>query len=69
MKKQMELFRIAIEETVVDEFILEADNKDDAIEIAIQKYKEGEFILEPGNLIGKQMAVVDYTSPTEWFEF
>ena len=65
----MKLFRIAIEETIVDEFILEANNEDDAIEIAIQKYKEGEFILEPGNLIVKQMAVVDNTTPTEWFAF
>jgi len=65
----MEMFRIAIEETVIDEFLIEAINRDEAIDIAIRKYKEGEFVLDPGNLIAKQMAVVNYTSPTEWFDF
>jgi len=65
----MELFRVAIEETVIDEFLIEANNRDEAIDIAIQKYKKGELVLEPGNLISKQIAAVNYASPTEWFEF
>ena len=65
----MGMFRIAIEETITDEFIVEAYDKDEAIDIAIRKYEEGEFVLEPGNLIVKQMAVVNYISPTEWFAF
>jgi hypothetical protein len=65
----MELFQIAIEETVIDEFFVEANDKDEAMDIAIRKYKRGEFVLEPGGLIAKHIAVVNYTSPTEWFEF
>ena len=34
----MELFRVAIEETVIDEFLIEADDRDEALDIAIQKY-------------------------------
>jgi len=66
---QMKMFRVAIEETVIDEFLIEANDKDEALDIAIQEYQEGELILEPGNLISKQIAAVNYTSPTEWFEF
>ena len=66
---QMELFRVAIEETVIDEFLIEADDRDEALDIAIQKYKEGELVLEPGNLISNQIAAVNYTTPTEWFKF
>ena len=65
----MELFRVAIEETVIDEFLIEATDKNEAIDIAIRKYREGDFVLEPGNLISKQIAVVDHNSPTDWFEF
>ena len=65
----MSLFRIAIEETVIEEFEIEANNEEEAIDLAIQKYRDSEFVLSPGNLITKQMAVVDYKSPTKWFEF
>ena len=65
----MKLFSIAIEETVVDEFLIEANDRYEAIDIAINKYKKGEIVLEPGNLMTKQIAVVNYTDSTEWFEF
>jgi len=64
----MELFRIAIEETVINEFFIEASDKNDAIDIAIRKYEERAFDWDPDNIIVKQMAVVDLTSPTEWFK-
>ena len=65
----MGTYRIAIEETVIDEFLVKANDEEEAIKIAIRKYDAGEFVLEPGTLITKQMAVVDCNSPTEWFEF
>jgi len=65
----MELFCIAIEETVINEFFIEANDEIEAIDIAIRKYDDGEFVLDPGHLTARQMAVVEHTTPTEWFEF
>ena len=65
----MEFFRIAIEETVINEFFVEANDKNEAIDTAIQKYDDGELVLDPDHFKSRQMAVVNNTSPTEWFEF
>lgn len=66
----MPKYTIIIEETVSQGFEIEAESAEDAMEIAEQKYNNGEFVLEPGNLVSKQMAI---TSPenevTEWTEF
>lgn len=66
----MKKFIIAIEEMVSQEFEVEAENAGEAMEIAEEKYKNGEFVLSPGNLVARQMAV---TAPdnevSEWTEF
>lgn len=66
----MKTFTITIEETVSQEFNVEAESAEEAMEIAEEKYNNGEFVLEPGELVCKQMAI---TSPndeaTEWTEF
>ena len=63
-------FKVAIEETVVGEFEVEADNFAEALEIAEEKYKKGEFVLEPGEVQFKQMAIVEPSNEvTEWKEF
>lgn len=62
-------FKVAIEETVVDEFTVEADSESEALEIARQKYRKGEFVLEPGEVQYKQMAVVSEKENHEWHEF
>lgn len=63
-------FVICIEEMVSEEFEVEAETPDRALEIAEEKYNSGEFVLEPGNLVSKQMCI---TFPgdecTEWIEF
>ena len=64
----MQKYRIAIEETVSEEFEVEAESKDDAIKKAIEKYRTGEFILEPGKLQYKQISIVDDEND-EWIEF
>ncbi len=64
----MKKFIIAIEETVVQEFEVMADNSIEALEIAEQKYRKGEFVLEPGEVQFRQMASVG-DEPTEWMEF
>jgi len=62
-------FKISIEETLVDTFEVEANNAEEAIDIAIKKYKIGKFVLEPGHLVSKQMAVTDPNKEPEWFDF
>ena len=64
-------FEITIEETVSETFVVFADSEEDAVNIATKKYNFGEFVLQPGSLVAKQMSVhdVDNDTYTEWFEF
>ena len=66
----MKKYIIAIEETVVDEFEIEANDFEEALAIATEKYRKGELVLCPGELQFKQIAILkpDYES-TEWIEF
>ena len=63
-------YTITIEETVAKDFEVEANDAEEAYEIAEQKYKSGEFVLDPGECQFRQIAV---TAPndeaTEWKEF
>jgi hypothetical protein len=68
----MPKFTVTIEETVSDDFEIEADNAEDALLAAEQSYKQGELVLEPGNLIFKQMACKPENSDeycSDWREF
>ena len=63
-------FVITIEEMVSQDFIVEAETADEAMEIAEARYKDGTFVLEPGNLVCKQMAIMEpEDEATEWTEF
>ena len=57
----MTKYTIAIEETIVKEFEVFADNTAVAMRIAEKKYKEGDFILNPGEVQFTQMSVVNPT--------
>lgn len=63
-------YTITIEETVAKDFEVEANSAEGAYETAEQKYKDGEFVLDPGECQFMQIAI---TSPsneaTEWREF
>ena len=63
-------YTITIEETITKDFEIEASSADEAYEMAEQKYKDGEFVLDPGECQFKQIAI---TAPsdeaTEWKEF
>ena len=63
-------YTITIEETVAKDFEVEANSADGAYETAEQKYKSGEFVLDPGECQFRQIAI---TAPsdeaTEWREF
>lgn len=68
----MPKFTVTIEETVSDDFEIEADSAENALLAAERSYKRGEFVLEPGNLIFRQMACKlentdEYCS--DWGEF
>ena len=64
----MKKFTIAIEETVVQEFEVWAEDCFEALDIAEEKYNKGEFVLAPGEVQFRQMASVG-DDPTEWNEF
>lgn len=66
----MKRYKILIEETVVGAFHVEAENLEEAIDCAIKNYKNCVFVNEPGELVAKQMAIVNpHEEVTEWFEF
>lgn len=63
-------YRIAIEETVVGEFEIAASTAEEAMTIAEEEYKKGAFVLAPGEVSFKQMAIIKPTkAATEWVEF
>ena len=67
----MKKFKITIEEMFSDQFEIEAETMEEAMEIAEEQYKEGFLVLEPGNLVAKQMCGEDPDTGdcTEWTEF
>lgn len=66
----MAKFIVTIEETVSQGFEVEAESAEEAMVIAEEKYNNCEFVLEPGELVSKQMAITSPESKaTEWTEF
>lgn len=67
----MKEFEITIEETVSQTFTVEANSMEEAMDIANEKYYDGEFVLEPGTLTGKQMMGYDPETDenTNWVDF
>ena len=55
----MSEYQIIIEETVVDDFTVEASSPDEARSIAERKYKLGEFVIEAGEVQNRRIAVND----------
>ena len=63
-------YTVAIEESVVKEFKITAENIEEALELAKKNYSKNEFVLDPGELQFKQMAVIDpIEEEPEWIEF
>ena len=66
----MKKFFVVIEETVLEKFEIEAESKEDAISKAIEKYDSCEFVLCPGDIEGRKIAIVnDDSEIDEWIEF
>lgn len=53
----MRKFMVTIEETVSQDFDVEANSQEEAIKIVRDKYRNGEFVLEPGNLEQAQIVL------------
>lgn len=64
----MTKFTVAIEETVVQEFEIEAESQTDALNRAKELYSAGELVVGPGEVQSKQMAVLSST-PVVWDPF
>lgn len=64
-------FSITIEEMISKTFEVFAENDEQAENIAIEKYKSGEFVLDPGNLVAKQIQINNETEDyiIDWKEF
>lgn len=61
-----------IEETVVDTFEFKIEDDEDELEIAVEKYKNGELVLTPGEVMRRQIMTEIIGKPhssTEWIEF
>lgn len=63
-------YTVTIEETVVKDFEVEAESMERAIDAAIINYKSGEFVLDPGEVIHKQIrAFYHFQKDSGWREF
>lgn len=66
----MKKYVIAIEEMISDNFEVEAETAEEAMELAEYRYRTGEYALAPGNLVAKQIAIISPNNAiTEWTEF
>ena len=62
-------YTIMIEETNTKNFEIEAESVEEAYGIAEQKYKSGEFVLDPGECQFRQMAITNPSKESaEWRE-
>lgn len=66
----MKKYIVAIEEVISQEFSVKAENVEQAIKIAEEKYRKCEFVLEPGEVSVRKLAVIKPNNETtEWIEF
>ena len=70
-KSNNKIFKVTIEETVSKICDIEASSLEEAREIAINKYRNCEIVLEPGNLMSKRISVCDskYEKQTDFEDF
>ena len=57
----MKKYRITITETVSQDFYIEAEDNDTAIDLAEELYKDGTLVLEPGDIQAVDFEVFNET--------
>lgn len=64
-------YKVVIEETVCDEFEVIADSIEEAKEIAVNDYCEGNIVLESGEVQNRKMKVINEQNndQSDWNEF
>lgn len=62
-------YKIIVEELISEEFLIEADSKEDAVKEAIRKYNASEIVLCPGNVEQKRLCVTESSEENDWIEF
>ena len=61
---------MVIEETISEEFEIEATSEEDAVSKAIQEYKDGKFVVGTDNVECRQISVVGKDGElTYWITF
>ena len=60
---------VTIEEHISQDFTVEADTLEEAMEIAAQKYYDCEFIIDSADVTAKLMMADNGENCTEWSEF
>ena len=55
----MESFFFIVEERVSQDFVIQADSQEEAEELAQKLYKNGDLVLEPGNLLDVSFSATD----------
>lgn len=63
-------YKVTIEETISDDFEVEANSLSEAKQKAISDYKDGKIVLESGELQQSKIMVVsnDYNEKMDWEE-
>lgn len=62
-------YLVTIEEHVAESFELFAENEEQARQLAMEKYNNGEWVLAPGEVVRRLAAVETADGQTEWQEF
>ena len=66
----MKNYVIAIEETVVQNFEVEANSQEEALRKIETGYKNGHYVLESGEVQAKKMSVLNSDNKSDkWIEF
>lgn len=55
----MESFLVTVEERVSQDFVIQADSQEEAEKLAQKLYKNGDLVLEPGNLLDVSFSATD----------